>query len=104
MTKEDLRDIMKKLDGIKDDTNKIKVEQAVQGKDIAQNAKDLEEHMRRTIAAEEAIAANKNEIVELQQRTAWTWLKENAKTLAIVLGIAGTIIGLLEWALIHFNH
>jgi hypothetical protein len=97
------RHLINKLDSIKDDTTEIKIEQAIQGKDIEQNKKNLEEHMRRTELAEEAIKLNTDKILKIESRTLWTWLRENAKTVIAVATIGGLLTGALEWLIIYFS-
>ena len=93
--------IINKLDEIKKDTSDIKVEQAKQGKDIERNTDNLVEHMRRTELAEDAIKANTDKIIELENRSWWTTIKENAKTIVALITIGGAAIAFLEWLLLY---
>lgn len=58
MTKE----IHKDLKGLHEEVHKIQTEQAIQGKDIAENKDDLIVHMSRTDTLEELVELRKKEV------------------------------------------
>lgn len=86
------KEIISKLDSIQKDITDIKIEQAVQGKDITHIEKDLEEHMRRTELAEERL-------VIIEDRTGWKWIKENGKVILTLIALLAALFGGLEWAI-----
>ena len=78
--------VLNKLDGIQKDISDIKVEQAMQGKDIKQNTEDLTDH-------KEGVIQNRKRIVLLEEKAKPITVKQLMTRIVLVTGGIGTIVG-----------
>ncbi len=86
--------IINKLDKLQIGQGEIQTTQAVQAEHIKANKESLEEHMARTEMAEKRIET-------LEDKTLWSWMKVNLKTIAIAIGLFITILEVVEYWINH---
>ncbi len=84
---DDIDKIFKKLETIGEDVTAIKINQAMQGKDIERNADDLEEHMRRTQLLEDALEPLAN------NHMMWVGVGKGMAILGVVISV---VLGMIK--------